>query len=230
MWSDSRVTMSGGSITGNTATRGVGGVLAAKGAVFTWQGGTISGNKAPATTRVDTWNILRMDGTSSSSSGSSSSGSPSYQSSDPSADFGFTSHLNLYFQGWHQNLVSFGIPLQLGVELKLPVVTLDLLGEASAGIGYGNLFEYHLGGMAEIYFFRSIGLGAGMGFYGSAFNIGSTIGSADESAVSYEPPIKTIYYHFALIFRDDSKTSLYAERYGDGRWGFGLMWGWVLSD
>jgi hypothetical protein len=48
-------------------------------------------------------------------------------------DFGFTAHLNTYIQGWHQNFLSFGIPLQLGVEVKLPVITLDLLCEASGG-------------------------------------------------------------------------------------------------
>jgi hypothetical protein len=148
-------------------------------------------------------------------------------------DFGFTSHLNVYVQGWHQNLASFGIPLQLGVELELPVLTLDLLGEASAGMGYGNLFEYHLGGMAELYFFdKRIGLGGGAGFYGSAFNLGLSAGGSDDEGpiINYAPPIKTMYYRFALIFRGEYKTSLYAERYGDGNWGFGLMWGRVLTD
>jgi hypothetical protein len=40
--------------------------------------------------------------------------------------------------------VAIGAPLQLGVELELPVITLDLLGEVSGGGGYGNLLEYHL--------------------------------------------------------------------------------------
>jgi hypothetical protein len=58
---DGRVTMTGGSITGNTATDVVGGVYVIGGAVFTQQGGTISGNKAAKDTRTDTWDIMRVD-------------------------------------------------------------------------------------------------------------------------------------------------------------------------
>ncbi|MDR0642786.1 MAG: hypothetical protein LBG07_10045 [Treponema sp.] len=62
--------------------------------------------------------------------------------------FGFTSHLNVYLQGWHPNAVALGIPFQLGLQIELPAVTLDFPGEASAG--YPNVFEFHLGGMAEL--------------------------------------------------------------------------------
>jgi hypothetical protein len=164
------------------------------------------------------------------SSGSSKPSSPS-RSSGSFVDAGFTAHLNLYGQGWYQNLFSFGIPLQLGVEIELPFVTLDLLGEGSAGMGYGNLFEYHLGGMAELYFFdKKIGLGGGGGLYGNAVNLGVLADSSGESSIRYAPPVKTSYYRFALIFRGTYKTSLYAELYGDGKWGFGVMFGTVLTD
>jgi hypothetical protein len=146
-------------------------------------------------------------------------------------DFGFTFHLNIYVQGWHQNLFSFGVPLQFGVELELPVLTLDILGEAGGGVGYGNLFEYRLGGMGELYFFdKQVGLGAGAGFYGSAMNWGVGADSSETNPVNYAPPIQTNYYRFALIFRGIYKTSLYAELYGDDKWGFGVMWGRVLTD
>jgi hypothetical protein len=115
------------------------------------------------------------------------------------------------------------------VELELPVVTLDIMGEASAGLGYGNLFEYHLGGMAELYFLRKFGIGAGAGFYGNALNWGSLLDS-DENITRYEAPVKTNYYRFALIFRGENKTSLYAEWYGDKKWGFGLMFGGIVFD
>jgi hypothetical protein len=120
------------------------------------------------------------------SSGASTS-SGSYRSSGSSVDFGFTFHFNVYLHGWHQNLVSFGIPLQLGVELELPVVTLDLLGEASGGMGYGNLFEYHLGGILELYFFKKVGLGAGAGFYGNTMNLAIGAGDSEEDPISYAP-------------------------------------------
>jgi hypothetical protein len=61
-------------------------------------------------------------------------------------------------------------------------------------------------------------------------NLGTGSRGLEEDAVSYEPPIKTIYYRFALIFRGTYKTSPYAELYGDGKWGFGLMWGRVMTD
>jgi hypothetical protein len=152
------------------------------------------------------------------------------QSSQPSVDFGFTAHLNVYAHGWHQNLAALGIPLQLGVELELPVITLDLLGEASGGGGYGNLLEYRLGGMAELYLFKKVGLGVGYGLYGSAMNWGISTDSSEENPVNYAPPGRTTYWRFALIFRGTYKTSLYAELYGDNKWGFGLMWGRVMTD
>jgi hypothetical protein len=265
--SEGRVTMTGGTVSDNTATKGVGGVVVSEGATFNQRGGTISGNKAPSSTPFETYNILRMRGSFGTSTGSSGTSSAPSSSTTPtpaspprqaegsmsvaegssaagdsrppdssrprdsSVDFGFTFHLNTYVQGWHQNLFSFGIPLQLGLELKLPVVTMDFLGEGSIGAGYGNLLEYHLGGMAELYFFKKIGFGAGAGLYGNAFNWGSgTDDGSGEDIVSYEPPIETSYCRFALIFRGVFKTSLYAELYGDGKWGFGLMWGRVMTD
>jgi hypothetical protein len=262
------VTMTGGTVSGNTATEGGGGVAVYKGATFNQRGGTISGNKAPSSTRSDTHNIYRMSGSfgtstggagtgsSGTSSGSSSSTTPApaspprqaegsmsaaddsggdtspspSRSSASSVDFGFTFHLNVYAHGWHENLAAIGIPLQLGVELELPVITLDILGEVSGGAGYGNLLEYHLGGMAELYFFRKIGLGAGIGFYGNTMNWGISADSTEVDPINYAAPIKTNYYRFALIFRGTYKTSLYAERYGDDQWGFGLMFGRVMTD
>jgi hypothetical protein len=145
-------------------------------------------------------------------------------------DFGFAVHFSIYLQGWHQNLVSTGLPLQLGVELELPVVTLDLLGEGSIGIGYGNLFEYHVGGMAELLFLnKRIGFGVGAGIYGSSLNFGDT-GSAEEASIAYASPIETSYLRLAFILRNSSQLSLYAELYGDGNWGFGVMTGVTLPD
>ena len=59
-------------------------------------------------------------------------------------DLGITSPFNVYLQGWHPNAVALGIPFQLGLQIELPAVTLDFLGEA--GAGYLKVFEYHLGG------------------------------------------------------------------------------------
>jgi hypothetical protein len=139
-------------------------------------------------------------------------------------DFGFAAHLGAYLHGWHQNLFAFGIPLQLGVELKLPVVTLDFFGEAGGGMGFSNLIEYRFGGIVELHFRnKKIGLGVGGGTYGNTLNIGGN----DSSAVN-EPSIETSCIRFAFIFRD--APTLYAELYGTGNWGFGLMWAMMLMD
>ncbi|MDR0655836.1 MAG: hypothetical protein LBG22_05925, partial [Treponema sp.] len=179
------------------ATKVVGGVAVAEGAAFTRRGGAISGNRGPSGTRADTWNVfgpgrislgspspsssrptsppprqseggLSIAEDTPSSGGSKPSGS--FGSSGSSVDFVFTSHLNVYLQGWHPNAVALAIPFQLGLQIELPAVTLDLLGEASAGVGYPNVFEFHLGGMAELYLFDTFGFGAGAGFYGNALN------------------------------------------------------------
>jgi hypothetical protein len=258
---DGLFAMSGGSITGNTASGEGGGVYVASDGSFNQTGGSVSGNRV---TRGSIPNIYAEAGATANlprsasrapasrpanQEGSISSGTISAadsplpapapartRRSPPSVDFGFTAHLNLYGQGWHQNLYSLGIPLQLGVELELPFITLDLLGEASAGIGYGNFFEYHLGGMGELYFFdQTIGLGAGLGFYGNDYNLGDMFDSGSSgdttgTVIAYERPVKSKYYRFALIFRGAFKTTLYGELYDDGNWGFGLMWGGVMTD
>jgi hypothetical protein len=153
----------------------------------------------------------------------------SVSSRDSLVNPGFTIHLNVYAQGWQKNFISLGMPLQLGMELELPPVTMDFLGEASAGVGYGNLFEYRFGGMAEFYFFKKFGIGAGGGFYGNAMSMFIIVSDSGDNVLHYEYPGKTNYYRFTLIFREKYKTSLYTELYGDGKWGFGLMWGRVLT-
>jgi hypothetical protein len=52
----------------------------------------------------------------------------------------------------------------------------------------------------------------------------------DNLEESYASPVNTNYYRFALIFRGEYKTSLYAELYGDGKWGFGFMLGRVITE
>jgi hypothetical protein len=57
---EGRVTMTGGTVSGNTATRSVGGVGVFRSAAFTQRGGTISGNRAPSSTPAYTHNLYRM--------------------------------------------------------------------------------------------------------------------------------------------------------------------------
>jgi hypothetical protein len=60
--------MTGGTVSGNTATESAGGVVVYEGATFNQLGGTIDGNEAPSYTPSD---ILWMPGSFGTSSGSS---------------------------------------------------------------------------------------------------------------------------------------------------------------
>jgi len=234
-----RFTMSGGTITDNTGTVAGGGVLVAAGGRFDQTGGTVSGNTAPRYA-----NIYRVSGAlgssstsgsssssvSSSSSGSSSSGS-SGSSSKSSSGFNWNIPLytGFYLQGWHQNLFSAGVPLQVGVELDFGKnISLALLGEADGSLGYPYLLEGNLGGMAELYFAnKTIGIGMGFGSSTAFLPVSSLI-------TSYEPgeePADTVtstYMRFAFILRKESKTSFFAQYYSNGDWGFGVQFGWNL--
>jgi len=115
------------------------------------------------------------------------------------------------------------MPIQLGVEFDFGrAISLALLGEAGGGIGYPYLLECNYGGMAELYFLnKRFGIGAG---YGNSLGF-----LFYDVFTSYEygeiPPdtFSSSYMRFALIFRGDSKTSLYAQLYTNGDWGIGIQ-------
>jgi len=249
---------SGGSITNNSAGLAVGGVYVGQYSRYDKTGGTVSGNTAlkyftTALAGSDD-NITRMPGSlgstssgsvsssggSSSSSGSSSgssgsstisSGSSSGGSSSKNVSF-FDWHIPLFFglylQGWHQNLGTFGLPFQLGVELDFDdVFSLALLGEAGGGLGYPYLFEYNLGGMAELYFLdKTLGVGFGGG-------TSTVVLPYDSLFTSYEPgqerapTAESGYLRFSFILRrDGNKTSFFAHLFNNGDWGFGIQFAW----
>lgn len=233
-----RFTMSGGTITGNRSDVRGAGVLVATGGRFDQTGGDVSGNIAPQNP-----NIYRQSGAlgssssgsgssgSSSSSSSSSSGSSSSSKSSSDFDFNFIFFSGVYLQGWHQNTFTFGIPLLLGVELDFGnVMSLALLGEAGGGIGYPYLLEYNFGGMAELYFAdKMFGFGVGFGSSNMLMPWGDGLldtGSSYDYDYDYEPvpfDVKSTYIRFALILRKDGKTSIFAQRYANGDWGFGIQ-------
>jgi len=239
---DGRFTMTGGSITNNRSHGEGGGVYVASGGRFDQNGGIVSGN-----TIIEggyTSNVYRAGGSlgssstgGSSSSSSSSSNSSSSGNSDSSSKSSFKFSWNIpvflgfYLQGWHQNTFSGGLPLQVGVEFNFgKVISLALLGEADGGLGYPNLLEGNLGGMAELYFMnKTIGVGAGFGS-STVFLPISSLFSADNSSEGFTSSNKTTYMRFALILRKDSKTSFFAQHYANGDWGFGVQFGWDLFD
>jgi len=230
-----RFTMSGGTINDNSSPKFGGGVNIQSGGRFDQTGGTISGNTEPQIYRDSGSLGSDLSGSSSSSSGSSSSGNSSSSSGSSSTkSSGFDWHIplfiGLYFQGWHQNTFSIGMPIQLGVEFDFgSAISLALLGEASGGIGYPYLLEGNYGGMAELYFLnKRFGVGAGYGNALGYYNYDFLTTYEDG-----EEPVNTFssnYMRFALIFRGDGKTSLYAQRYTNGDWGIGIQIIWDMFD
>jgi len=149
---------------------------------------------------------------------------PSGSRSSPT-HLSFTGSFGMYLNGWHENILSVGIPLQLGVEVGFNNMAFDLLGEAGVGIGVlsfdekkSPLLEWNFGGMGEFYFpGKKIGLGFGGGV------VDSTVLNIFDLPPS--EAFKASYLRYALIFRTNSKLSLYGQQYGNGNWGFGLQWG-----
>ena len=118
------------------------------------------------------------------------------------------------------------MPVQTGVELNFgEAVSLALLGEARAGLGFPYFLEANVGGMAELYFWKKkIGIGAGYGSSGLLWPIFIS------ETPNEEPPAKATYFRLAFILRDTGsrKTSFYATVYANGDWGFGIMYNWPL--
>jgi len=136
----------------------------------------------------------------------------------------YAGSFGMYLNGWHQNLFSAGLPLQLGIEFGFGDMALTLLGEGGVGVGSSSfqeniLLEWNYGGMSEFYFPHKI-IGVGFG-YGIADSYLLSNYSKNESTPAL---FNTTYMRFGLIFRKSSKTTLYAHLYGDGKWGFGLQW------
>jgi len=136
---------------------------------------------------------------------------------------GFEGSIGFYLNGWNQNLLSLGVPVQLGLKVKFNKMALNFLAEGGVGLGVLSLSEFKLpllewnyGGIVEFYFpGEIIGLGLGGGM-------------ADSFAIKYlvlpsSEPFKEFYMRFTLIFNFNTKYVLYAQLYGDLNWGFGIM-------
>ena len=228
-----RFTMTGGTITGNRAPsnyRG-GGVYIAPGGRFEQTGGTISGNTAGRDPNVarepNTFGSNLTPGsstsTTSTSSTTGSSGNPPPPPKSKAVYLDMPVFLGLYGQGLHLNSGSLGLLLQLGLGINFrDSFSINILGEAGGGFGYPYMLEWNFGGMGELHFFDTFGLGAGYGMYKRILPWGF-FDSEDDI-------INSMYMRFSLIFLGESKTSLFANHY-DGawneldNWGFGIQWG-----
>jgi hypothetical protein len=135
--------------------------------------------------------------------------------------------MGTYLQGWHQNTVSLGFAMQVGVGFDFgKIISIAALGEAAGGFGYPYLLEGRVGGMGEVYFLnKTIGVGVGGGFSVTYLPY-STLFSSDANEDDPDKLVKDTYLRFALILQKDNKTSFYAQRYANGDWGFGVQFGW----
>jgi hypothetical protein len=141
----------------------------------------------------------------------------------PPSYLGFTGSIGMYLNGINENVLSAGVPLQLGLRYRSGDFAVKLLGEAGAGIGVQSftetgspLLEWHYGGTAEIYWQR-IGFGVGLG--------GAASTSLNIPGLPTPDPFNTTYARFALIYQNKSKFTVYGQHYGSGNWGLGLQWG-----
>ena len=231
--SSGRFTMSGGTISGNAATRG-GGVYVASGGRFDQTAGTISNNTAPQGSNP---NIFRVQGSLGSNltpaapaSGTAAAPRPAASTSAPSTfGYNFPFFSGFYLQGWNENTFSVGIPLQLGLEFNFGrFISTGIVGEIAGGLGGPFLLEFNYGFMGEIFFSnKTFGLGYGRG--NQTVLMPYLVDDAEEM-------YSRDYDRLAIIFRSrDSKTSFYVQRYGTSRnfypwdsngwdlssWGFG---------
>jgi hypothetical protein len=136
----------------------------------------------------------------------------------------FAGSYGFYLNGLNENILSIGLPLQLGVEINFFKMAVDIFAEAGIGIGMASfterqspLLEWYYGGTGEFY------------FPGKRYGLGLSFGMTDSLALhisDWPPaePFRTIYTRFAFILRGASKFSLYAQIHGSGHWVFGLQW------
>lgn len=239
-----RFTMSGGTITNNRAGMAGGGVFVLANGRFDQTGGTISNNTAQ---QGSNRNIYRAQGalgsnlTPGTSSNQASASSPPPSSSSPpaSSPSGFSWHIPLFFgvslNGLNLNTASLTFPLQLGVEFDFGrIFRVSLLGEAALGIGWPYIVEYNYGFMSEFYFStrKTFGLGWGMGVRNTHLHFAPlTTSDYDLAANDIEESLRSLYTRIAVVFRGNSKLSLYAEIYHDiptnnmfESLGVGLIW------
>jgi hypothetical protein len=153
--------------------------------------------------------------------------------SDPDAGVYFAGSLGSDVRLFNASPVAFGAPLQMGIGFNFLRMRLALLGEGQIGIGGGTqdgnvylFFELSAGGAAELYFpGRVIGVGAAWNLFRDK-NLGDIpIAGRDDT--------KTSYQRLGLIFQGPGslKTTLYALRFNDDSWGFGVQIGgaWGLE-
>jgi hypothetical protein len=107
--------------------------------------------------------------------------------------------------------------MQIGVGIDVnPNVSLAACGEVSGGIGNRYIVEGRLGGMGEMYCNKLFGIGVGGGFSFFSKNEFDRATATENAFMRYA----------LMLIRGNYKTSVFAQRYFIGDWGFGVQFGW----
>jgi len=146
----------------------------------------------------------------------------------------------LYVNGWAQNMLSIGLPAQLGVDFSFSKFAFSLLADAGAGIGVSTVeelsvpvIEWYYGGLVEFYILKKrLGLSVGGGMIDSYVlevlstdNIPDALSFLGIPDVPVPDPFNTYYIRAGLILRGKKhKLTVYGQYFGDTKIGFGAMW------
>jgi len=146
----------------------------------------------------------------------------------------------LYVNGWAENMVSIGLPVQLGAEFTFSKIAFALLADAGAGFGVTSVtewtspvVEWYYGGLGEFYVLNKrlgVAFGGGMidsyvmGFFNSD-KIPDALSFLKIPDITTPDAFKAYYLRAGLILRGKrNKLTVYMQYFGDGNTGFGLMW------
>jgi len=165
---------------------------------------------------------------------------PKDDSDDEGMDVGIKFNFgNLYVNGWAENMVSIGLPVQLGAEFTFSKFAFAILADAGAGIGVSTIeevsspvAEWYYGGFGEFYILnKRLGFGFGGGMIDSyVWKIFDTdlpdfLGFISLPDAVSPDPFNTFYLRAGLILRGKKhKLTVYGQYFGDGKKGLGLMW------
>ncbi|MDR0503198.1 MAG: hypothetical protein LBH16_07745 [Treponema sp.] len=138
--------------------------------------------------------------------------------------FEFVGSFGFYANGWHENLASVGIPVQLGAEVNFGGMAFALLADGGAGVALPSLeewrtpaIEWYYGGLVEYYIpGQRIGAGFSYGFC-------DTVKFEDRDSFEWDT-FANSYMRFSLIHRNRAKQTVYGQLYKNGNWGFGILW------
>jgi len=168
---------------------------------------------------------------------------PPKEKSDSGGDMDVNIQFNIgriYVNGWAENMLSLGLPVQFGFDFSFSKFAFSLLADAGAGIGLSTLeeisvpvIEWYYGGLLELYILNQrLGVVVGGGMIDSYVlevlstdNLPEFLDFLSIPDVPVPDPFNTYYVRYGLILRSRKhKLTVYGQYFGDGKMGFGAMW------